>query len=128
MFARRAPIFSAAVYESTTAGVVMTARLMAPFTYEGSAEPCFLLTVQLFTGSDAEMRAVGTVHETRRDLVLDAGLLCDRLEAARPQYQIARHTPRGSPAHDVEALARELTGSAIAPLPCLEDKGLNTSY
>ncbi len=127
VFARRAPIFSAAVYESSTAGVVMTGRLIAPFTYEGSAEPCFLLAVQLFRGSDEEMRAVDVVHELRRDLITDAGAVWARLDEAGRHYQIARHTRGRALAHEVEAIARELTGRAVMSLPCLEDPEPGTS-
>jgi hypothetical protein len=124
MFARRAPIFSAAVYQSSATGVVMTGRVMTPFTYEGSSDPCFLLTVQLFKGSDQELRAIdvsGIVHEIRRDLISDVAALCTRLETARHQYQIARHTHRRTLAQDVEEIVDELTGRALIALPCFDE-------
>jgi hypothetical protein len=124
MFARRAPIFSAAVYQSSATGVVMTGRVMTPFTFEGSIDPCFLLAVQLFKGSDQELRAIdvsGVVHELRRDLITNVAELCTRLEAARHHYQIARHTHRRTLAQDVDAIAQELSGSALIALTCFDE-------
>jgi hypothetical protein len=122
--ARRAPIFSVAVYQPDAADLLMTGRLHAPFTYRGSAEPCFLITVQLFKGSERELREIGIagiVHETRRDLITNASELCTRLEDARRRYQIARQTPRRTLAQHVEEIAQELTGRALVPLPCFEE-------
>src|SRR5258706_12723719 len=48
---RRAPVFSTAVYQPDAASMLMTGRLHTPLTYQGSREPCILLTLQLFTGS-----------------------------------------------------------------------------
>jgi hypothetical protein len=125
MFARRAPVFSAAVYQASSVGVVMTGRVMTPFTWNGSAEPCFLLTVQLFKGLEPDLRAIsvsgGAVHELRRDLITDAAELCARLEAARRQYQIARHTHRRALAQDLDLIVQELAGRALVSLPCIDD-------
>lgn len=124
MIARRAPIFSSAVYQSSAVGVVVTGRIVAPFTVEGSNEPCFLLAVQLFKGSERDLRAIdvsGVVHELRRDLITDPIELCRRLEDARRHYQIARHTHRRTLAQDIDEIAQELSGRALVPLPCYEE-------
>jgi hypothetical protein len=123
-FARRAPIFSAAVYQTDAAGVVMTGRLFTPFTFAGSLDPCYLLAVQLFRGSEADLRAISVssvVHETRRDLITDPAELCARLQRARGDYQIARHTHRRTLAQEVDGVAQDLTGRALVPLACHEE-------
>ncbi len=122
--ARRAPVFSTAVYEPTATDLVMTGRLHAPFTYQGSAEPAFLMTVQLFKGSERELREIGIagiVHEIRRDLITHPAELCLRLEDARRQYQIARHTHGRTLAQQVEAITQDLAGHALIALPCFEE-------
>jgi hypothetical protein len=122
--ARRAPIFSAAVYQPDAASMIMTGRLHAPFTYQGSAEPVMMVTLQLFKGSERELREIGIagiVHEIRRDLIADVAALCARLEDARRQFQIARHTHRRTLAQDVDVIAHELIGSALLSLPCHDD-------
>src|SRR5260221_2452771 len=48
--ARQAPIFSAAVYQHDPERMVMTERIYAPFTYQGSAQPEMMMTLQLFHG------------------------------------------------------------------------------
>jgi len=124
VIARRAPIFSSAVYQSSDAGVVLTGRVVAPFTGEGTTEPRFLLAVQLFKGSEQDLRAIdvaGIVHELRRDLITDVVELCTRLEDARRRYQIARHTRQRMLAQDVELITQELAGSALIPLPCFDE-------
>jgi hypothetical protein len=122
--ARRVPIFSAAIYQPDATGMIMTGRLFAPFAEPDSATPCFLLTVQLFTGSDRALRDVGAagfVHEIRRDMIAMVPELCTRLEAVRHRYQISAQTPRRSLIQDVDTVARELTGSALVALSCFEE-------
>jgi len=122
--ARRAPIFSAAVYQPDASSVIMTGRLYVPFTYQGSTEPRILFTLQLFKGSEQKLKEVGLhyiVHEIRRDLIAMVPALCVRLAQARRYYQISRHTHQRALAQDIDAIARELTGSALIPLPCLDE-------
>ncbi|HUA52884.1 MAG TPA: hypothetical protein VMB81_12020 [Candidatus Sulfotelmatobacter sp.] len=125
--ARRAPIFSTAVYQPDATSVIMTGRLYAPFSYRGSPDPGAMMTLQLFRGSDTELRQIGIkgiVHEIRRDMITNVGELCARLETARRDFQISRHTRQRSLAQDVDLIAQELTGGALVPLPCLEDPDL----
>ncbi len=122
--ARRAPIFSAAIYQPDATRMIMTGRLFAPMTEPGSAAPCFLMTMQLFTEAEGSLRdvgAVGFVHEIRRDMIAVVPELCARLEEARRHYQISRHTHQRTLTQDIDAVARELTGSALVTLPCLEE-------
>ena len=122
--ARRAPIFSAAVYQPDASSVIMTGRLYVPFTYQGSTEPRILFTLQLFKGSEQKLKEVGLhyiVHEIRRDMIAMVPALCVRLAQARRYYQISRHTHQRALAQDIDAIARELTGSALIPLPCLDE-------
>src|SRR5258706_9280062 len=44
--ARRAPIFSAAIYQPDATDLIMTGRLFVPFTDRDAGEPCFMLTMQ----------------------------------------------------------------------------------
>jgi hypothetical protein len=121
---RRAPIFSAAVYQPDASSVIMTGRLYVPFTYQGSTEPRILFTLQLFKGSEQKLKAVGLhyiVHEIRRDMIAMVPALCIRLAQARRYYQLSRHTHQRALAQDIDAIARELTGSALIPLPCLDE-------
>jgi len=121
---RRAPIFSAAVYQPDASSVIMTGRLYVPFTYQGSTEPRILFTLQLFKGSEQKLKEVGLhyiVHEIRRDMIAMVPALCVRLAQARRYYQISRHTHQRALAQDIDAIARELTGSALIPLPCLDE-------
>src|SRR5258708_8267831 len=104
---RRAPVFSAAVYQPDTANMLMTGRLHAPFSYRGSAEPVMMMTLQLFKGSESELRAIGLsgiVHEIRRDLIARVPDLCTPLDDARRDYQISRHTHRRTLAAHVERI------------------------
>jgi hypothetical protein len=122
--ARRAPIFSAAVFQPDTTSVIMTGRLYAPFTYRGSTEPRILLTLQLFKGSEQKLKEVGLhyiVHEIRRDMIAMVPELCERLASAQRHYQLSRYTHQRPLAHDIDAIARELTGSALIPLSCLDE-------
>ncbi|MEJ0071794.1 MAG: hypothetical protein WDO24_27180 [Pseudomonadota bacterium] len=122
--ARRAPIFSAAVYQPDNASVIMTGRLYVPFTHRGSDDPRIVLTLQLFAGFAQTLQQIGLhgiVHEIRRDMIALVPELCTRLADARRYYQISRHTHQRALAQDIDALARELAGSALVPLPCLED-------
>jgi hypothetical protein len=124
MIARRAPIFSAAVYQPDSASVLMTGRLYVPFTWQGSDDIKFVMTLQLFTGSEHQMKEVGLnliVHEIRRDVIAIVPELCARLAAARRHYQISRHTHQRTLAQDIDTIAHELTGSALIPLPCLDE-------
>ena len=121
---RRAPIFSAAVYQPDATSVIMTGRLYVPFTYRGSAEPRILLTLQLFKGSEQRLKEVGLqciVHEIRRDMIDMVPELCARLASARRYYQISRHTHQRTLAQDIDSIAQELTGSALIALPCLDE-------
>jgi hypothetical protein len=120
---RRAPIFSAAVYQTDPDSLMMTGRLFAPLTYRGSAEPCMMLTLQLFRGSERLLETIGLsgiVHEIRRDLIAMVPEVCARLEGARRYYQLSRHTHQRGLAHHIDRIAQELAGSALVPLPCLE--------
>jgi hypothetical protein len=122
--ARRAPIFSAAVYQPDMASVIMTGRLHLPFTYRGSAEPRVLFTLQLFKGSEQKLQEIGLrciVHEIRRDMIAMVPELCARMAEVRRFYQISRHTHQRALAQDVDTVTQELTGSALIPLPCLDD-------
>lgn len=121
---RRAPIFSAAVYQPDPANVIMTGRLYVPFTHHGSAEPRVVVTLQLFKGSETKLKEIGLhgiVHEIRRDMIAMVPELCDRLATARHFYQISRHTHQRTLAQDIETIAQEATGSALIPLPCLDE-------
>jgi len=122
--ARRAPIYSTAVYQPDAANMIMTGRLLTPFTIGNTASPNVLLTLQLFRGSEHLLSRVGIggiVEEIRRDMITDVASLCSRLEDARGRYQVARHTHRRTLAQDVDTIAHELSGSALIPLPCLEE-------
>jgi hypothetical protein len=121
--ARRAPIFSAAVYQHDPDGMVMTGRIYAPFTYRGSTEPLMMMTLQLFHGPEAVLRKVGLsgiVHEIRRDLIAVVPEVCARLEEARRYYQLSRHTHQRGLSKHIDRIAQDLTGSALVPLPCLD--------
>jgi len=122
--ARRAPIFSAAVYQPDPANVMMTGRLYVPFTYQGSTAVRIILTLQLFQGSQALLQEIGIrgiVHEIRRDMIAMVPELCTKLTSARHYYQVSRHTHQRTLAQDIEAIARDATGSILIPLPCFED-------
>jgi hypothetical protein len=122
--ARRAPIFSAAIYQPDATRMIMTGRLFVPFADREAPEPCFLMTMQLFAESDAPLRDVGSrgfVHEIRRDMIALVPALCAGLEEARRFYQLSRHTRQRTLAQEVDDVARELTGSALVPLPCYEE-------
>src|SRR5258708_4786471 len=119
-----APVFSAAVYQPNPAVLVMTGRVHTPFTYRGSTEALMMFTLQLFKGADGALDwrgAEGFVHEIRRDLIARVPELHTRLEDARRAYQISRHTHQRTLVQDVDAIAGELTGSALMPLPCYEE-------
>jgi hypothetical protein len=119
--ARRAPIFSAAIYRPADGALLLTGRLFAPFVAPGSTEPDVMLVVQLFTGSDAtiaDLGAAGFVDETQRQMIVAAPELCARLEAARRYHAVARRAHQDGLAHDMARIARELAGSALVALPC----------
>jgi hypothetical protein len=121
--ARRAPIFSAAVYQHDPEGVVMTGRIYAPFTYRGSAGPEMMMTLQLFHGPEGVLHKIGLsgiVHEIRRDLIAMVPEVCARLEDARRYYQLSRHTHQRGLASHIDRIAEELAGNAMVPLPCLD--------
>jgi hypothetical protein len=124
--AQRAPIFSTAVYrpDADDDNMLMTGRLHTPFTYQGSDDPCMLVTLQLFRGSESDLREIGlsgVVHEIRRDLIANATELSARLGDARRAYQISRHTHQRTLVQDVDTLIGELTGRVLVPLPCHEE-------
>lgn len=124
--ARRAPIFSTAVYrpDASDDDMLMTGRLHTPFTFQGSADPAMLITLQLFRGSETDLRRIGlsgVVHEIRRDLIVDAAELSARLDDARRAYQISRHTYQRTLVQDVDAVVGELTGRVLVPLPCYDE-------
>jgi hypothetical protein len=124
--ARRAPIFSAAVYQLGAATMMMTGRLFTPFTYRGSAEPIAMVTVPLIQGTFATLQTLpqvgisGVIHEIRRTMIAMVPELCTRLEGARRYYQLSRHTHQRTLAQHIDAIARDLAGSALVPLPCLD--------
>jgi hypothetical protein len=123
---RRAPIFSAAVYQPDPTTTIMTGRLFAPLTHQGSAEPVMMLTLQLFQESRQLLREIGPrgfVHETRRDLIAVVPAVCARLEDARRYYKLSRHTHQRGLAQHIDRIAEELSGNALVPLPCLEIPG-----
>jgi hypothetical protein len=123
-FERRAPIFSAAIYQPDPDDMMMTGRLFAPLTAPGSDEASFLMTMQLFTESEGRLRDVGPrgfVHEIRRDMIAVVPELCARLEEARRYYQLSRYAGGRGLAADVDRIARELSGSALVPLPRYEE-------
>ena len=125
LVARRAPIFSAAVYEPDAASMLMTGRLYVPFAWQGSPDVNWVITLQLFSGSEDQLREVGRsviVNEIRRDMIAVVPELCGRLDAVRRHYQISRYAQRRSSlAQDIDAVARELTGRALIRLPCFEE-------
>jgi hypothetical protein len=128
--ARRAPIFSAAVYQTDPTNVIMTGRLYVPFTYQGSIAPRIILTLQLFKGSEVLLKEIGIsgiVHEIRRDMIAMVPELCTRLTNARHFYQISRHSRQRSLAQDIDAVAEEATGSILIPLPCFDEPDHATS-
>ncbi len=122
--AERAPIFSTAVYQPDAASVVMTGRLYAPFSQQGSPDCKAMMTLQLFKGSERELREIGLkgiVHEIRRDRIDAVPELCARLADARRDFQISRHTRGRTLAQYVDAIAEELAGRALVSLPCIEE-------
>jgi hypothetical protein len=103
--------------------MLMTGRLFTPFTYRGSAEPTAMVTVPLIQGSLGTLNQIGAsgvVHEIRRDMIAMVPELCTRLEGARRYYQLSRHTHQRTLAQHIDGIARELAGSALIPLPCLD--------
>ena len=122
--ARALPIFSAAVFQTDDLSMIMTGRLVVPFTRRDATDVTVIMSVQLFGGIDEPLAAVGTrgfVHETRRDLVAMAPALCARLEDAGRYYRIARGTHHRDIASAMETVARELSGSALVSLACLPE-------
>jgi hypothetical protein len=121
--ARRLPIFSAAVYQLGAATMMMTGRLFTPFTVRGSTEPVAMVTVPLIQGQVGTLPKVGVdgvIHEIRRTMIAMVPELCTRLEGARRYYQLSRHTHQRTLAQHIDGIARELAGSALVPLPCLD--------
>ena len=81
-----------------------------------------MFAVQLFKGSDRTVAGNhGFVHEIRRDLIARVPELHARLADARRAYQISRLTNQRTLVEDVDAIADELAGSALVPLPCHEE-------
>jgi hypothetical protein len=121
--ARRAPIFSAAIYRPADGSMLLTGRLFAPFVSPGAAEPDVMLTLQLFKGSDttvADLGNTGFVDETQRQMVVAAPELLARLEAARRYHAVARRAHQEALARDMARIAQELAGSALVSLPCFK--------
>jgi hypothetical protein len=121
--ARRAPIFSAAVYQTDDTNMLMTGRLFVPLALPHARDPTVVMAVQLFRGPDLlpAIGAVGFVHEIRRDMIAVVPTLCARLEDASRLYRISRGIHHRDIARDMEAVARELSGSALIPLACLPE-------
>jgi hypothetical protein len=124
LIAKRAPIYSTAVYQTDATAMIMTGRLLTPFTIGETSIPNALLSIQLFKGSEPLLHQVGiggVVDEIRRDMITDAAALCARLEDARARYQVVLHTHGRTLVHDVDMIANELSGSALISLPCYEE-------
>jgi hypothetical protein len=120
VIARRAPIFSAAIYGRDQGDLVLTGRLFVPFTEERSTRPCFIMAVQLFRGSDLKLSTLGDrgfAEETERQMIAAAPTLCDRLEKARHFDQAAGGILRRDLAEELAEIARDLSGDALVRLP-----------
>jgi hypothetical protein len=119
--ARRAPVFSAAVFQQGTEDdVVMTGRLFTPFTRPGGDVPAAIMNLQFFRGSQRPLSTVTAVQEIRRDLIAIAPTLCSQLEEARRYYQAARSLGR-SLSEEIENIASRLSGSALISLTPFAD-------
>jgi len=68
--APRPGVLDRAFYQPDAASMLMTGRLHTPLTYQGSREPCILLTLQLFTGSERDLQTIGISGVGRRDPAL----------------------------------------------------------
>jgi hypothetical protein len=118
--ARRAPIFSAAIYGRDENDLILTGRLFAPFTDELSPTPCYVMGVQIFRGSALKLSALGGqgfAEEVDRQMITATPLVCDRLEKARHWEIAARGFPRREVAEPFAEAARDLAREALVPLP-----------
>lgn len=121
---RRAPIFSAAVYQTDDTAMMMTGRLFVPWALPGAGAATVVMAVQLFRGPDLlpAIGSIGFVHEIRRDMIAVVPALCARLEDASRYYRISRRIHQREIARDMDAVAQELSGSALIPLACLPER------
>jgi hypothetical protein len=121
--ARRAPIFSAAVYQTDDTNMMMTGRLFVPLTLPQAPGPTVVMAVQLFRGPDLlpAIGTVGFVHEIRRDMIAVVPALCARLEEASRYFRISRGIHHRDIARDMDTVAQEMSGSALIPLACLPE-------
>jgi hypothetical protein len=122
---RRAPIFSAAVYQMGD-DLLMTCRLFAPFAAPGAGEAGFIFALQLFAGPEFPLPGVGRtgfVDELQRQLIDAVPALCDRLEQARRYHHMARRIHQRELAQELEAIARDLAGESLVPLPLFATVG-----
>jgi len=121
VIARRAPIFSAAVYGLNEADLVLTGRLFVPFAEEGATKPCFIMALQLFRGSELKLSTLGVdgfAEEIERQMIAAAPMLCQRLERAHHYELASRSILRRELAQELAKIADELSGDALVPLPC----------
>ncbi|HWK45446.1 MAG TPA: hypothetical protein VNT30_12035 [Stellaceae bacterium] len=121
---RPASVFSAAVFELGEE-LLITGRLMVPFSLPGSTEAAVVVGLHFFKGSDIKLRALSGnvfVEEVQRLMIVAAPEFCDRLEKARLYQYAARSVSLTGPAGHLDSVARELAGDAILPLPCYRDE------
>lgn len=124
--ARRAPIFSTAIYRLDDDELMRTGRLFVPFTYAGSAAPQAIMALQLFRGSEETLSRLGQagfVDEMQRQMIAAAPELCARLDEARRLHHLARRPQQDDLARDMAALAEKLSRGVLVPLPLLGGKG-----
>ena len=123
--ARRAPIFSAAIYR-TREDVLTGLRLLVPFTDPGETVTRFIFSLQLFAGTPVnltELAHSGFVDELERRLVVGAPEVCSRLEQARRYHLLARRIHQDGLARALAATAAELVGGALQALPTFDRQG-----
>lgn len=123
--ARRAPIFSAAIYRAREE-LLTSFRLLVPFTDPGATATRFIFSLQLFAGSYVKLAALadgGFVDELERRLVLGVPEICARLEQARRYHLLAGRIHQDVLARDLAAMAKELAGDALLALPVFEKQG-----
>jgi hypothetical protein len=123
--ARRAPIYSAAIYRLDD-DLIVTGRLFAPFTFEGSEAPQIIFALQLFRGSDRALDRLGEagfVDETQRQMIVAVPELCGRLDQARRLHHFSRRPRPDALAQEMAALARDLTGDVLLDLPRVAGQG-----
>ena len=123
--ARRAPIFSAAIYR-TSDDMLTALRLLVPLTDPGETAVRFIFSLQLFVGQPvklAELAERGFVDELERRLVVGAPEVCARLEQARRYHLLAGRIHQDALARDLAAIAIDLAGGALVPLPAFDRQG-----